>query len=274
MEFGSRVAELFPNEISIVSRDLIPGGCPGLQKLGKKVVHDQVAEILDKVGKASAVAQALHEIITSSEKLTNSDGEQKVYVLCDFSSNQVVGILKIGKKKLFVYDHAGVLHELNPICVLDFYIHESRQRVGCGKVLFEAMLATEHVQPKHLAIDRPSDKFLYFLRKYYNLTQMIPQVNNFVVFDGFFQQRTDYAGKKAKWAGLDQSSTPERDTKKNFQTEFQDSRTYNPQSIHLRNFQSGTPGYHPKNGHVSDIGTILQPPSSNGVNGHHSNGFN
>jgi len=133
MEFGYRIAELFPNEISVVGNDLIPLGCPALQKLGKKGVRVQMTDILDKMGKASAAAQSLHEIITSSEKLANSDGDQKVYFLCDFASNQVVGLLKIGKKKLFIYDQAGVLHELNPICVLDFYIHESRQRVGCGK---------------------------------------------------------------------------------------------------------------------------------------------
>lgn len=232
-----------------------------------------MTDILDKMGKASAVAQSLHEIITSSEKLANSDGEQKVYFLCDFASNQVVGLLKIGKKKLFVYDQAGVIHELNPICVLDFYIHESRQRVGCGKILFEAMLAEEHVQPRHLAIDRPSDKFLYFLRKYYNLTQMIPQVNNFVVFDGFFLQRTDYAGKKARWAGLDQSTTPDREGRKQIPTQFQDSSTYNPQAVHLRNLPVTAAGYRPQNGHVSSIGVVVQPPTAaNGVNGHHSNG--
>ena len=33
-----------------------------------------------------------------------------------------------------------MLHEVEPLCVLDFYVHESRQRTGCGKKLFEAML--------------------------------------------------------------------------------------------------------------------------------------
>lgn len=148
-----------------------------------------MSEVMDKMGKASAIAQSLHQIITSSEKLANSDGGQKVYFLCDFNANKVVGLLKVGKKKLFVYDQSGVQHELNPICILDFYIHESRQRIGCGKLLFEAFLATDQVQAQHLAIDRPSDKLLFFLRKYYNLTKMIPQVNNFVVFDSFFHQR-------------------------------------------------------------------------------------
>ena len=52
----------------------------------------------------------------------------------------VVGILKMGPKKLFVYDHNGIQHEMQPLCVLDFYVHESRQRTGCGKKLFEHML--------------------------------------------------------------------------------------------------------------------------------------
>ena len=52
----------------------------------------------------------------------------------------VVGILKVGTKKLFVYDDCKVQHELEPLCVLDFYVHESRQRMGCGKKLFSYML--------------------------------------------------------------------------------------------------------------------------------------
>ena len=31
-------------------------------------------------------------------------------------------------------------HEVSPLCVLDFYVHESKQRCGYGKALFEAML--------------------------------------------------------------------------------------------------------------------------------------
>lgn len=52
----------------------------------------------------------------------------------------VIGILKIGNKKLFVYDTKGRVHEMEPMCVLDFYVHESRQRMGCGKLLFEYFL--------------------------------------------------------------------------------------------------------------------------------------
>ena len=34
----------------------------------------------------------------------------------------------------------SVQYEVHPLCVLDFYIHETRQRTGCGKRLFEHML--------------------------------------------------------------------------------------------------------------------------------------
>jgi alpha-tubulin N-acetyltransferase 1 len=39
----------------------------------------------------------------------------------------VVGFLKVGIKKLFVYDSEGIQHETDPLCALDFYVHESRQ---------------------------------------------------------------------------------------------------------------------------------------------------
>ncbi len=47
-------------------------------------------------------------------------------------------------------------------------------------------LQAENIKPNHLAIDRPSPKFIRFLEKHYGLKAFIPQVNNFVVFEGFF----------------------------------------------------------------------------------------
>ena len=43
--------------------------------------------------------------------------------------------------------------------------------------------------PRFLAIDRPSPKLLGFLRKHYSLTKVIHQVNNYVIFEGFFTDR-------------------------------------------------------------------------------------
>ena len=85
-------------------------------------------------------------------------------------------MLKVGRKKLFLLDSAGKPHELSPMCVLDFYVTETRQRTGCGKRLFEAMLRREQVEPRSLAVDRPSEKLISFLRKHYSLASIIPQV--------------------------------------------------------------------------------------------------
>ena len=56
----------------------------------------------------------------------------------------VVGLLKVGCKKLFVYDYHGAQHEMQPLCILDFYVHESCQRRGYGKKLFEYMLQVSY----------------------------------------------------------------------------------------------------------------------------------
>ncbi|KAK7477894.1 hypothetical protein BaRGS_00030890 [Batillaria attramentaria] len=53
----------------------------------------------------------------------------------------------------------------------------------------EASARSENLQPQHFAIDRPSLKFSSFLAKHYGLRAEIPQVNNFVIFEGFFTNR-------------------------------------------------------------------------------------
>lgn len=71
--------------------------------------------------------------------------------------------------------------------MLDFYVHESMQRAGIGKQLFDHMLQVENITPEKLAYDRPSHKLLSFLTKYFDLKHFVPQANNFVVFKKFFQ---------------------------------------------------------------------------------------
>ena len=91
-----------------------------------------------------------------------------------------------------MYDSFGRNHEMNPLCVLDFYVHESQQRKGYGKCLYDFMLNMEsNARPEHIAIDKPSEKSVRFLKKHYHLKNPIPQVNNFVVFQGFFDNRPD-----------------------------------------------------------------------------------
>lgn len=103
----------------------------------------------------------------------------------------MTGLLKVGKKLLYVFDDEGETHTVNAPCVLDFYVHESRQRFGLGKQLFDHMLTTEDYKANQLAIDRPSEKLLAFLHKHYGLERQIRQMNNFVIYDGFFEQNED-----------------------------------------------------------------------------------
>jgi len=112
---------------------------------------------------------------------------------------------------------------------------------------------------------------------------VLPQVNNFVIFSGFFKERTDYQGKKKKWSGLDQTDEVHHVAyAKEKVSRMEDSLAYNNEPlIHLRNGHQLPPHYMQRR-HNSSIGEILQPtavrgqPCANG-NGHangHSNGQN
>lgn len=48
------------------------------------------------------------------------------------------------------------------------------------------MIKHENINPEKIAYDRPSDKLLKFLKKYYNLKNYIPQNNNFVIYEEYF----------------------------------------------------------------------------------------
>lgn len=50
---------------------------------------------------------------------------------------RVLGGIKVGCKKLFIRNDTGAYQEIEPICVLDFYVHEDHQRLGVGKRLYE-----------------------------------------------------------------------------------------------------------------------------------------
>lgn len=77
-------------------------------------------------------------------------------------------MLKVGTKNLYVFDPNGDTKQVLAPCVLDFYVHESRQRSGLGKQLFETMLADQHYAPVKMAIDRPSEKLIGFFDKHYS----------------------------------------------------------------------------------------------------------
>ena len=138
-----------------------------------------LTEIIDTFGRASARAQGLRAVITTAAKFS-TEPNGKLYFR--MQGNKVIGMLKVGYRSLFISNEVGKMAQINPLCVLDFYVVEMCQRGGYGKALYEKMLETEGVSPAQLAIDKPSTKLLSFMRKHYGLNRFIPQNNNFVVF--------------------------------------------------------------------------------------------
>lgn len=153
-------------------------------KVGEKVNSHQklLNEIIDVIGEASATAQKLPKPVTNSTKFFS--GKDRIYCLVD--GFKILGMMKVGKKKLFIRDEVGNISEIEPLCVLDFYVHESCQRIGYGKFIFETMCQNEKIEPHKMGYDRPSVKLLSFLKKYYGLETYTQQVNNFVVFNSYF----------------------------------------------------------------------------------------
>jgi len=49
--------------------------------------------------------------------------------------NKLIAFLKVGYKRLFFWDELYKIRELNPLCVLDFYVNDEYQRNGFGKVV-------------------------------------------------------------------------------------------------------------------------------------------
>ncbi|KAM9435014.1 alpha-tubulin N-acetyltransferase 1 isoform 2-T2 [Clarias gariepinus] len=188
MDFPFDLNSLFPERISVLDHNL----CAARKPHARPDAQNQTAAVIDELGKASAKAQKLPAPITSAAKLQAN--RHYLYLLKDGERNGgrgvAVGYLKVGYKKLFLLDQQGAHVETEPLCVLDFYVTESLQRHGYGLELFHFMLQHKKVEPEQMAYDRPSSKFLAFLEKHFELKHSVPQVNNFVVFDGFFRNRS------------------------------------------------------------------------------------
>ncbi|TRY60231.1 hypothetical protein DNTS_026379, partial [Danionella cerebrum] len=188
MEFPFDLNALLPERISVLDSNL----STGRKAQGRPDPLFQITTVIDELGKASSKAQQLPAPITSAAKLQAN--RQHLYLLKDGEQNGgrgvVMGFLKVGCKKLFLLDQRGAHVETEPLCVLDFYVAETLQRHGYGLELFDFMLKHKQVEPEQMAYDRPSPKFLSFLDKHYDLKNSVPQVNNFVVFTGFFQARS------------------------------------------------------------------------------------
>eukprot|EP01017_Pseudomicrothorax_dubius_P008381 TRINITY_DN12747_c0_g2_i4.p1 TRINITY_DN12747_c0_g2~~TRINITY_DN12747_c0_g2_i4.p1 ORF type:complete len:364 (-),score=50.40 TRINITY_DN12747_c0_g2_i4:17-1108(-) len=180
-------SQIYPELVN--NRDLVLN-INSTSRLPKTPEINRLSEIIDAMGELSAKSQGLKTPVTSFTRLiTSSD---RLYF--KFEGTKALGILKVGEKNLFHTDLDGRITQLRAVCVLDFYVHESCQRSGLGKLLFSKMLAHEDIEPHRIAYDRPSTKLLSFLRKHYKLVNFIPQNNNFVIFGQYFDPayKTDF----------------------------------------------------------------------------------
>lgn len=100
-------------------------------------------KLINEMGEASSIviknsiiinslkkAQDLKAVITTYDRFLSS--EARLYMKVE--DNKALGFIKVGPKNLFYRDLVGNIKQITPLCVLDFYVHESVQRCGIGKV--------------------------------------------------------------------------------------------------------------------------------------------
>lgn len=76
--------------------------------------------------------------------------------------NKVLGFIKTGEKKLFLHDHKGKMREVTPTCVLDFYVHESCQRMSVTSYFAPFFFLPPSSPRGHTSICRRMLRFFFF----------------------------------------------------------------------------------------------------------------
>ncbi|XP_022221462.1 alpha-tubulin N-acetyltransferase 1 isoform X2 [Drosophila obscura] len=196
VDFRFDIKPLFPEAIVRVTSNLLPHNFRGDRRQCLDATS-KISEIIDSMGQLSATSQGLSKPVTTAQRLRMSEN-QTIYLLADPEAGHngaVTGLLKVGKKDLYLFDETGQTRKVERApSILDFYVHESRQRAGLGKRLFETMLREENWTPLKCSVDRPSEKLLAFFGKHYGLVRTIPQSNNFVLYEGYFNESNSSKG--------------------------------------------------------------------------------
>mmetsp|Transcript_25531 Transcript_25531/g.71828 ORF Transcript_25531/g.71828 Transcript_25531/m.71828 type:complete len:481 (+) Transcript_25531:175-1617(+) len=176
--------------VLVVTRELLKQLTPHDTRL--------LGEAIDQMGKRSMKAQGLSRPITTYSQMMSCDNR----LFLSIGRGTVRGLIRVGGRQLFLRRTSDSDYtKVSPLCVLDFYVCENLQRSGEGKLLFEYMREHEGIDPGALGYDRPSPKFLAFLRKHYGLSSYTPQANFFVVFDVFWERRRNQSGSKREGSG-------------------------------------------------------------------------
>ncbi|KOB66584.1 Alpha-tubulin N-acetyltransferase, partial [Operophtera brumata] len=201
MDWILDVNVMLKNDITKITNSLLPPGFEGDVR-SIRLMQDSLSKVIDRLGEQSAAEQGLSKVITTADKLRTADSHT-LYLIKDASARdgkgEVLGMLKVGRKHLFLFDEQQSVREVEPLCVLDFFVLRSCQRHGLGRALFDHMLercelalfnivacrAVQDMQTSahRLAVDGPSDKMEAFLAKNYGVTRLLRQNNNFAMLD-------------------------------------------------------------------------------------------
>ncbi|EUD68072.1 alpha-tubulin N-acetyltransferase [Plasmodium inui San Antonio 1] len=155
---------------------------------------------VDDMGLLSSAEQHLSGILTTLDSVTDQDNT----LYCLTQQGELIGMLKIGTKRLYLYNGKD-LH-----CGSYFYIQRDFRKRGLGLVsttpthverkemnvekgvnvliaeLFNFMLRDKAISPSRLCYDNPSYKLRSFLKKHFSPCVLIRQPNNFVIFAEYF----------------------------------------------------------------------------------------
>ena len=162
--------------------------------------HEDVKKLIDDLGNLSSKLQGLKHVITTFQSFFN--GDNKLYILVSEDKNKALGFVKTGPRHLYFWNSSGTQSEFNILCLLDFCVCPNSQRKGYGKALIDKMLQVEGKEMYQIPIDKPSPLCLSFMKKHFNLVRFVPQSNNYVVFDQFWQSTAEQnAAKQEQYPG-------------------------------------------------------------------------
>ncbi len=111
--------------------------------------------------------------------------DPKQFLLVVGVDHNAVGFIKYSFRHLYFFTPKGKSVECDPICILDFFVLESFQRKGYGKLLLDKVAESVSADVSSFAYDRPSSKLIAFMRKNYNLVKPDLQPNKYAIFEGF-----------------------------------------------------------------------------------------
>ena len=138
----------------------------GVNVFTKEHMHDKkIRQVIDMLGLVSKTEQKIDSQMTQHKFIS----EQNMTVFIYVSNNKPLGLLTTEVKKL-TFPNGD---EKECISASDFAVLRYAQRQGFGKVLFDYMLRYYNKRPDELVYNKPSEKSMQFLNKFYGLEKML-----------------------------------------------------------------------------------------------------